>query len=67
MYRAVHNKDLPTAQWLKAEGADVNQADQVSMLVVRDMVRKVTNWYYYSVVGEVIGGREGLWGVIGVC
>ena len=26
----------------------------------------VTNWYY-SVVGEVIGGREGLWGVIGVC
>ena len=26
----------------------------------------VTNCYY-SVVGEVIGGREGIWGVIGVC
>ena len=54
------------AQWLKREGAEVNSASNVSMLVVCDRVRIVTNWYY-SVVGEVIGGREGLWGVIVVC
>ena len=54
------------AQWLKREGAEVNSASNVSMLVVCNRVRIVTNWYY-SVVGEVIGGKEGLWGVIGVC
>ena len=45
----------------------MNKANNVSMLVVCDRVRIVTNWYYYSVVGEIIGGREGIWGVIGVC
>ena len=65
LHFAVYNSDLPTAQWLRREGADVNTANYVSMLVVCDRVMIVTNWYY-SVVGEVIGGKEGIWGVIGV-